>query len=264
MKKISQIMVLLLCTFCLISCQKDSSNPTSSDQTGSNPTGSNLPSAKIQASATFGEAPLTVTFTDKSTGQVTSSLWEFSDGSSASGSSISRTYTQAGSYWTRLTVTGPGGTNSTTQNISVSAPIQKVTLSNLKCIINNTTQVVTLQVSCHFENYANQSKVVGLYWVIYNVANARFEYVKSSCNSNAPNGVLGVLMPLKPNSNDITLSTGAYFNFSCFPDRTSGKIYYAMARVYDKSESNLVTDPNSSILAQSYPSLSNNVSVKWN
>ena len=60
-----------------------------------------------------------------STGQITSYTWDFGDGTSGSGPTINHTYT--GSFaaqcsrnvTVRLTVTGPGGTNSTTTTVQL-------------------------------------------------------------------------------------------------------------------------------------------------
>jgi PKD repeat protein len=72
--------------------------------------------AEFSASPTSGSAPLTVTFTDQSTGGVTSWSWDFGDGSPASTvQNPSHTYTVAGTYTVSLTATGPGGTNTNTK-----------------------------------------------------------------------------------------------------------------------------------------------------
>ncbi|MEC4749970.1 LamG-like jellyroll fold domain-containing protein [Methylomicrobium sp. Wu6] len=81
------------------------------------------PVANFTATPTSGVAPVTVNFTDASTGSITSWSWSFGDGSTSTASSPSHTYSGAGSYTVSLTVTGAGGNNTKTNNnfISVSS-----------------------------------------------------------------------------------------------------------------------------------------------
>jgi PKD repeat protein len=58
-------------------------------------------------------APLAVQFTDTSTNSPTSWLWSFGDGSSSTSQNPSHTYTNAGTYTVRLTVTNAAGSNTT-------------------------------------------------------------------------------------------------------------------------------------------------------
>ena len=75
--------------------------------------------ADFTASSTSGLAPLSVTFSDRSTGSVNTWKWNFGDGKTGTGQNASHKYTKAGTYNVTLTVSGPGGTNATTQTISV-------------------------------------------------------------------------------------------------------------------------------------------------
>lgn len=77
------------------------------------------PVAKIDASATSGDAPLTVTFKDVSTGEITTRLWTFGDGSTSSNSVVTKTFTSSGSYSITLKVKGPGGDDSDIKNVTV-------------------------------------------------------------------------------------------------------------------------------------------------
>jgi chitodextrinase len=80
------------------------------------------PVASFDATPTTGTAPLPVTFTDTSTGQITSWQWDFGDGESANTEDSAHTYAGAGTFTAALTVTGPGGTDTTSQQIVVNAP----------------------------------------------------------------------------------------------------------------------------------------------
>lgn len=72
------------------------------------------PVAAFSASPTSGNAPLTVGFSNASTGNVSTYAWNFGDGSTSSTASPSHVYSTAGTYTVSLTVSGPGGTNTKT------------------------------------------------------------------------------------------------------------------------------------------------------
>src|SRR6266403_1375742 len=58
-----------------------------------------------------GAAPLTIAFTNLSTGGATSYLWDFGDTNTSTVFSPTHTYTSAGVYTVALTAFGPGGRN---------------------------------------------------------------------------------------------------------------------------------------------------------
>jgi hypothetical protein len=92
-----------------------------------NPLNQVSPTASFIPSSISGTAPLTVTFTNQSTGNITSHTWSFGDGSSTTGSgtgssSFTHAFITTGTYSVTLTVTGPGGTNTIQASITVSAP----------------------------------------------------------------------------------------------------------------------------------------------
>jgi PKD repeat protein len=68
-------------------------------------------SADFTASPTSGIAPLTVVFTNTSTGDYTTSLWDFGDSITSTLTSPTHTYTAVGVYTVTLTVSGPGGSD---------------------------------------------------------------------------------------------------------------------------------------------------------
>ena len=82
------------------------------------------PVANFTGSPTSGTAPLTVAFTDTSTGQPTSWAWTFGDGGTSTAQSPSHTYSTAGTYSVSLKVTNSLGNNTLTRTnyISVAAP----------------------------------------------------------------------------------------------------------------------------------------------
>lgn len=99
------------------------------------------PVAEFIGSPTSGTAPFTVTFTDQSTGSISSWAWDFGDGSSSSSQNPTHNFAAAGSYTVALTATGPGGSNTRTRTayVSASAPVTPGTFPSVP-----TTGLVTL------------------------------------------------------------------------------------------------------------------------
>jgi PKD repeat protein len=69
------------------------------------------PVADFSGAPTSGQAPLSVTFTDESTGTVTGWSWDFGDGSTSTEQNPTHTYTDSRTYTVSLTVTGPEGSD---------------------------------------------------------------------------------------------------------------------------------------------------------
>jgi PKD repeat protein len=73
------------------------------------------PVASFTGSPTNGTAPLAVTFTDSSTGDITNWFWNFGDGATSNTTATTMTHTYAaGTYNVSLTVSGLGGANTLT------------------------------------------------------------------------------------------------------------------------------------------------------
>ena len=81
------------------------------------------PVANFTMDANSGQVPLTVHFTDTSTGSVSNWEWNFGDGSTSTEQNPTHTYVTGGSYNVNLTATGPGGSNTATLPVTVSAPL---------------------------------------------------------------------------------------------------------------------------------------------
>ena len=101
------------------------------------------PVAAFTASSIDGTAPLTVTFTNKSIGNITSQEWDFGDGNTSNEQSPTHRYTTPGIYTVALTVSGPGGNNTRTKinHITVDhpAPVAAFTASAISGTIPFTT-----------------------------------------------------------------------------------------------------------------------------
>jgi fibronectin-binding autotransporter adhesin len=80
------------------------------------------PVAVFTADPTRGLAPLTVTFTDASTGTITNRHWDFGDGNTLDTTATSAVHTYAtGAYTVTLTESGPRGVSSITESNLIAA-----------------------------------------------------------------------------------------------------------------------------------------------
>ena len=84
--------------------------------------------ADFSGTPTSGPAPLTVAFTDLSTGEIDTWSWDFGDTGTSSAQHSSHTYYTPGDYTVSLTVSGPGGSDTETKvdYISVSESATEV------------------------------------------------------------------------------------------------------------------------------------------
>lgn len=80
------------------------------------------PVADFIASPVSGNVPLSVTFTDRSTGSPTSWQWSFGDGSSSALQNPQHVYQQAGTYTVMLTVSNASGSSSKTLQVIATSP----------------------------------------------------------------------------------------------------------------------------------------------
>ena len=74
-----------------------------------------VPEPDFEADPTYGEAPLTVNFTDLTQNPVDTWLWDFGDGATSTEQNPQHVYTDEDYFTVSLTVTGPGGTNTITK-----------------------------------------------------------------------------------------------------------------------------------------------------
>lgn len=98
-------------------CDYEESTPTAAQEvilSNFSYTDSMLPIVTFSANTTSGEIPLTVQFTDESTGSPTRWLWDFGDGSTSTLQNPTHTYNKAGIYTVSLIATTSGGSVKTT------------------------------------------------------------------------------------------------------------------------------------------------------
>jgi PKD repeat protein len=86
------------------------------------------PLAAFAAGKSSGRAPLTISFSNKSS-NATSYAWSFGDGSSSSDESPTHTFRNSGTFTVTLTATGLGGTATATRTINVSKALPDLALS---------------------------------------------------------------------------------------------------------------------------------------
>jgi PKD repeat protein len=77
------------------------------------------PVASFSASKTSGRAPLIVIFSDRSTGTISSRIWDFGDGKTSTSKTVLHMYTKNGTYTCKLTVSNSGGNSSISKTITV-------------------------------------------------------------------------------------------------------------------------------------------------
>ena len=95
----------------------------------SNIVAARLPEAIFSAEADAND-PLTVSFTDGSSGLITDWEWDFDDGNTSMAQNPTHTYSAAGSYTVTLTVRGAEGSDSTTTTLTVQDPSNQAPTAN--------------------------------------------------------------------------------------------------------------------------------------
>jgi len=97
--------------------------------------------AEFSATPTSGIAPLGVTFTDQSTGDITSWSWDFGDSGSSSAQNPSHTYCTPGTYDVSLTVSGDGGTDDEAKQDYITVYGPSITGVSPSCVTDLDTEV---------------------------------------------------------------------------------------------------------------------------
>ncbi|AKB37163.1 cell surface protein [Methanosarcina siciliae C2J] len=120
------------------------------------------PVAAFNADVTNGTVPLTVNFTDQSTGSPSSWIWDFGDNTSATEQNPSHTYTSAGTYTVNLTVISESGNSSEvkTDYITVSessTPTEPEPVAAFNADVTNGTVPLTV-------NFTDQSTGTPTSW----------------------------------------------------------------------------------------------------
>jgi PKD repeat protein len=111
------------------------------------------PIAAFYANITNGFVPLTVNFTDQSTGTPASWLWNFGDGTNSTEQNPEHTFSEAGNYTVNLAVSNENGTNSTSALIIVSEKSSTVLpVANFNSNVTSGTAPLSVQFTDLSEN----------------------------------------------------------------------------------------------------------------
>jgi len=106
--------------------------------------------AGFSATPIFGTPPLTVSFTDASTGTITNRLWTFGDGTTSTNTNPAHTYTNVASYTVSLTVFGASGSNTLTRTSYISVMTNMTAtmiVDSMQANCYNTNGVITAPTS---------------------------------------------------------------------------------------------------------------------
>jgi PKD repeat protein len=105
-----------------------------------------LPTADFKADVTSGTAPLSVNFTDQSTGSPTSWLWDFGDGTNSTDQNPLHVYNMVGNYTVNLTVANADGSDFEvkTDYIVVSEPLLGAPSANFTATPTSGTAPLTV------------------------------------------------------------------------------------------------------------------------
>ena len=155
----------------LLACSQAGSTPTSTPVPVPTPTPSPTPTPIPPPVASFvlqdagGSAPLTVRFSDTSEGPASSWEWDFGDGASSTEQNPAHEYTEAIAFTVRLTVSGPGGSDTAILQdaIAVSPGLLEEVVVNQAGITLQVEDSARLNAEA-LDRYGNQISDVVLAW----------------------------------------------------------------------------------------------------
>jgi len=138
------------------------------------------PVANFVGSPTSGNAPLTVQFTDQSTGGPTSWSWTFGDGGTSTAQNPSHQYTAGGNFTVSLTVSNAGGSDSETKTnyivVTSPSPVPDFTASPRSGPAPLTVNFTDLSTGCIDTWKYNMDGVGGDDWSDSRNGNAKWTY----------------------------------------------------------------------------------------
>jgi PKD repeat protein len=149
------------------------------------------PVAGFNASPTNGPSPLTVTFTDASSGSITNWFWDFGDGvmTNTATTTVVHTYNAVGSETVQLIVSGQGGLSTNTQVNDITITCN-YTLSATNTSFSDTGGSGTVTVSapdtCPWTASSNDSWIQISGGGVTATGSAAFAYTVLSNSSNSP------------------------------------------------------------------------------
>jgi hypothetical protein len=99
------------------------------------------PSPSFAAKPSAGAVPLTVQFSDSSSGSIEQWFWDFGDGGTSMERNPRHTFTEPGQYDVTLRITGPGGESSLTQVAAIQANPASTLMPILDLILDDGAMV---------------------------------------------------------------------------------------------------------------------------
>jgi len=123
--------------------------------------GETPPEAAFTADVTTGPAPLTVQFTDQSTGDITSWLWDFGDSTTSTGQNPVHTYMAPGSYTVSLTVANTGSDTETRVDYIVVTPAEEELTASFDYAPNFGMRPLVVQFT---DTSTSTSPITSWYW----------------------------------------------------------------------------------------------------
>jgi PKD repeat protein len=180
------------------------------------------PTADFDAWPLSGNAPLTVRFHNTSSGNYTSCYWEYGDGHTGTtcDSYHDHTYTNAGSYTVRLTVTGPGGSNTRTRTNYINVGVPPDTIApdgEITCPSEGETILSSRVHLCGWaQDNAGGSGLQKAHFTAYysgswrqigpDFTSSPFEFDWDMCNDGVPNGQVTLGLDIWDNAGNVAYS----------------------------------------------------------
>jgi PKD repeat protein len=147
------------------------------------------PTAGFISNPAGGMVPLTVTFTDSSTGTITNRFWDFGDSTTLNSTVIHpvHTYSAIGTYTVALTVSGPLGSNTTIQNIVACSSTLSATNASFGALGgSNTVSVVASTSLCPWTASSNDGWIQIVGGDVDTTGNAVVAYTVLPTTSSSP------------------------------------------------------------------------------
>ncbi len=189
------------------------------------------PRAAFSTSVNRGTEPLTVTFSNQSSGSISRYEWDFGDGERSTAASPTHTYRNSGSFSVPLKVIGPCGENTEIKRsvIAVEAA-RSITFNRTWVTIDNSSKRVNLYTDFRVDGYRGQPIALGGYW--FRKQGSTYYYQNSCKSTNVLGNYIGHQWTILPVYDKAQYSGhGFYTTWDCFCNQSGS--YFGMIKVYN-------------------------------